>query len=217
MNIERIAVMAGTPIDTQMGAELMREKGIKVFRQVSISENPEEQTLFQLSPIETRYAIIEKKLSELMQEGCDAVFVYCNSLSASVDFEKFSKFMKIKIVTPLMVYKEWAKKYRKLAVITANAQGASGIEEVMLHSNPKLRILSLSMLSLVEDIEQKKDPMLIVENNNLQEMLRFFKANKAEALIMGCTHFPYLWHVMKKDSPLTLLNPVDQMFNILLG
>lgn len=217
MNIERIAVLAGTPIDTQMGVELFKEKGLKVFRQVSISDNPEEQTLFQLSPPETRYAIIEKTLSRLNAEGCEAVFVYCNSLSASVDFEKLSKFIKIKIVTPLMVYKEWAKKYRKLAVISANAQGGSGIEEVMLHSNPKLRILSLSMLSLVEEIEQKKEPQSIVEGHHLQAMLNFFKANKAEALIMGCTHFPYLWQVMKQDSPLPLLNPVDQMFNILLS
>lgn len=216
MNIERIAVMAGTPIDTQMGVELFKSKGLKVFREVSISSNPEEQTLFQLLPIETRYALIEKTLSQLVAEGCECVFVYCNSLSASVDFEKFSKFMKIKIVTPLMVYKEWAKKYRKLAVISANAQGGAGIEEVLLHSNPKLRLISMSMLSLVEEIEKKKAPDAIIEEQNLRLMLQFFKANKVEALIMGCTHFPYLWKEMKKDSPLPLLNPVDQMFNILL-
>ena len=44
--MEKIAVIAGTPIDTQMGAEFLQKKGLET-EEFPVSENPVEQTKFQ--------------------------------------------------------------------------------------------------------------------------------------------------------------------------
>ena len=54
----KVAVMAGTPVDTQMGVDFLKEKGVDVYS-YPVSENPTEQLLFQTLPIEERREALE--------------------------------------------------------------------------------------------------------------------------------------------------------------
>ena len=57
--MEKIAVIAGTPIDTQMGAEFLQKKGLET-EEFPVSENPVEQTKFQAMPQEIKELEMKK-------------------------------------------------------------------------------------------------------------------------------------------------------------
>ena len=140
-----IAVLAGTPVDTQMGVDVLVAAGLNGVA-YPLSANPREQTMFQVSTPEAKYQFTLDLLKRAMTEGCTKAFVYCNSLSAAVDFPALSKELNMQIVTPLDVYVNLAPKYKNLAFIAANAQGLAGIERTLMNSNPQLTTLSAGIL-----------------------------------------------------------------------
>jgi DNA repair protein RadA/Sms len=98
-----IAVLAGTPVDTQMGVDVLVAAGLNGVA-YPLSANPREQTMFQVSTPEAKYQFTLDLLKRAMAEGCTKAFVYCNSLSSAVDFPALSKELNMQIVTPLDVY-----------------------------------------------------------------------------------------------------------------
>ena len=65
----KIAVMAGTPIDSQLGEDLLKKYGYKDIVKIPISKNPVEQTTFQaLDDTEREDIIVEiiNKIKEAM-------------------------------------------------------------------------------------------------------------------------------------------------------
>ena len=136
MDMKPIIVMAGTPVDTQMGMDCLSTQGLPgVF--CPISEDPNQQTAFQISPTEEKIDTVVSLLCAAQREhGCEKAFIYCNSLSGALDFQFVARETGLKIVTPLDVYRLLAPKYHSLAVIAANAQGTAGIERTLLSANP---------------------------------------------------------------------------------
>ena len=128
MDMKPIIVMAGTPVDTQMGMDCLSTQGLPgVF--CPISEDPNQQTAFQISSTEEKIDTVVSLLCAAQREhGCEKAFIYCNSLSGALDFQFVARETGLKIVTPLDVYRLLAPKYHSLAVIAANAQGTAGIE-----------------------------------------------------------------------------------------
>ncbi len=208
------AVLAGTPVDTQMGVDCLTAAGLtgKAF---PLSPNPREQMAFQISPIEERYRYARDLLCRAMDQGCSRAFIYCNSLSAVVDFPALQRELSLRIVTPLEVYQELADSYKKLAVVAANAQAVAGIEQVMLSSNPKLDLLSVGMLQLVESIEAKMDPDRLVEHHRLTDLTQWADQLGMEALVLGCTHFPYFKEALCRRTDLPLIDPAQRMLELL--
>ena len=98
-----IAVLAGTPVDTQMGVDVLTAAGLNGVA-YPLSANPREQTMFQVSTPEEKQQFARELLKKAMAEGCTKAFVYCNSLSSAVDFPALSKELNLQIVTPLDVY-----------------------------------------------------------------------------------------------------------------
>ena len=81
-----IIVMAGTPVDTRMGMDCLSSHGLTGLF-CPVSENPNQQTAFQISPMEKKAAAVTALLRTAQAEhGCGKAFIYCNSLSGSVDF-----------------------------------------------------------------------------------------------------------------------------------
>ena len=82
-----VIVMAGTPVDTQMGMDCLAAQGVEgVF--CSISKDPVEQTAFQISSEREKAAVVTALFREAQAaHGCEQAFIYCNSLSGSVDFD----------------------------------------------------------------------------------------------------------------------------------
>ena len=147
-----IAVLAGTPVDTRMGVAYLEERGLPGVP-FPLSRGPREQTAFQHAPAADKRRQALAVLRGAMAQGCRRAFVYCNSLSAAVDFPGLVEETGMRIVTPLDVYRRLALRYRALGVIAANAQGLSGIEKVLLEANPALDLLGACALPVVLAVE----------------------------------------------------------------
>ena len=202
----KIAVMAGTPIDSKLGAELLNSYGYEDVVLVPISNNPVEQTTFQALEDEERENIIVKIIDELKEKDCDSIFVYCNSLSSVVDFDRLAEKMNISIITPMQMYRNLGLEYKYLAVMAANSHGLTGVETNLYVSNPRLRVLGLSMLELVKAIEEGNKPEQIVEDFNFKTLFNYFELTNVEAVVLGCTHFPYIKKELEKITNLPIID-----------
>ena len=202
----KIAVMAGTPIDSKLGGELLALYGYDDVVLVPISNNPVEQTTFQALEDEERENIIVKIIYELKDKDCDAIFVYCNSLSSVVDFDRLAEKMNISIITPMQMYRNLGLEYKYLAVMAANSHGLTGVENNLYVSNPRLSVLGLSMLELVKAIEEGNKPEQIVEDFNFKTLFNYFELTNVEAVVLGCTHFPYIKKELEKITKLPIID-----------
>ena len=117
---EPIAVLAGTPVDTRMGVRVLEDHGLTGLA-YPLAEDPWRQTAFQLSAPEGKTAAVRAVLDRARERGCRRAFVYCNSLSAAVDFPPLAEETGMRIVTPLEVYRDLAPRYSRLGLIAANA------------------------------------------------------------------------------------------------
>ncbi len=207
----KIAIMAGTPIDTEMGAKILTSYGYDDLIKIPVSKNPAEQTIFQTSSVKSKEEIIGKYILEFKIVGCNILFVYCNSLSAAVDFSKLAKRYDITVITPLQIYENIAKDSRKVLVLTANAQGLAGIEKVMFEKNKDINIVGITLLEMVKDIEKKLLPEEISNKYNFSTLGQYIDSLDVELLILGCTHFPYIEEELNKNISIPILNPTKKM------
>ena len=161
---------------------------------------------------EEKYGFMEKHFKKAMAEGIDEFFIYCNSLSGAFDFPGLAKALNVKVVTPLDAYAKLAQSSSRLGVIAANSQATAGIEKAFTRENPQCYILGLGMLELVEAVERKMPPDEIARKYSLNRLIEFFKANNAEALVLGCTHFPYFKEALKG---MDVIDPADVMYELL--
>lgn len=209
----KIAVMAGTPIDSKLGENLLNSCGYNDIVLVPISNNPVEQTTFQSLNDSEREKIIVEIIEQLKEKNCEVIFVYCNSLSSVVDFDRLSTEHNIKIVTPMQMYRNLGLEYKYLAVMAANSHGLTGVENNLYVSNPSLRVLGLSMLELVKAIEEENSPEGIVKDFNFEVLFSYFEQTKVEAVVLGCTHFPYIKKELEKITNLPIIDVGVFMIN----
>ena len=209
----KIAVMAGTPIDSKLGENLLNSYGYNDIVLVPISKNPVEQTTFQSLNDSEREKIIVEIIEQLKEKNCEVIFVYCNSLSSVVDFDRLAIEHNIKIVTPMQMYRNLGLEYKYLAVMAANSHGLTGVENNLYVSNPSLRVLGLSMLELVKAIEEENSPEEIVKDFNFEVLFNYFEQTKVEAVVLGCTHFPYIKRELEKITNLPIIDVGVFMIN----
>ncbi|MCI8329420.1 MAG: Asp/Glu/hydantoin racemase [Oscillibacter sp.] len=211
-----VAVIAGTPVDTQMGVELLRGRGVPA-RGYPVSPTPEEQTRFQVSSPAGREASMDVLLERIRADGPDRCLLYCNSLSAAIDAPALSARHGIPIWTPMDVYGEIARQYRRVGVLAANCQGAAGVERAMVNASPSILVLGAASLLLVQGVEAGEPPEELAERCALPGLLRFFEDNGAEAVVLGCTHFPYVRKALQKRTALPVIDPAQRLLELVLG
>lgn len=211
-----IAVIAGTPVDTQMGVDLLKKRGAEGTG-FPVSRTPEEQTAFQVGSQSAREAAVGAILDEIKARGMDRVLVYCNSLSASVDAHGLGSSRGLRVWTPMDVYGEIAQKYRRVGVLAANCQGAAGVERAMVNASPETLVLGAANLRLVVGVEKGLPPEELARDCGLGTLLRFFEENGAEAVVLGCTHFPYVKAVLQAGTALPVLDPSERLAELALG
>ena len=212
---ERIAVLAGTPVDTRMGMEVLSAHGL-AGAAFPLAADPWQQTAFQLSGPAEKAAAVRAVLAQAADAGCRRAFVYCNSLSAAVDFTPLAEETGMRIVTPLEVYRDLGPRYRRLGLIAANAQGLAGIERTLYGANPSLELLGACLLPAVVAIEEGVPPEALVERFCLAELAAWFLGCGAQALVLGCTHFPYFKGALAARTDLALIDPAEEMVGRLL-
>ena len=130
--------------------------------------------------------------------------------------EKLSKEENIVIVTPMDAYKKIAVDYNSVGVFAANNQGLAGIERTIVEKNKNCNVIGIGILPVVLDVEDKKQAQDIIADNHLDLAVQFFEKNKVEAIILGCTHFPYFEKELKKCTELEIINPSETMHKILI-
>lgn len=215
MDRSRIGIIAGTYVDTQMGVDFFAAKGIAA-KGYPVSSSPEEQSSLQILSPKELTEDIRKLVRSIKDEGKDTVVVYCNSLSTAVDFQTISKEEGIRIITPLSAYKTIASKYNFIGVLTANNQTSSGIERIMLGVNPEIDVVGIALLPVVILIEANVPAKAIIEKFALNHIVQFFNTIGADAIILGCTHFPYLKHELGKLTSLPIVDPAELMYEMII-
>lgn len=211
----KIAVIAGTPVDTRMGVDLLLARGAEA-EGFPVSRTPEEQTRFQTGARSVREEAVGAILDRIRARGLTRVLLYCNSLSATIDAHALAERRGLEIWTPMDVYGEIAGQYRRLGVLAANCQGAAGVERAMVNASPETVVLGAGNLLLVRGIESGEQPERLVENCGIPELLRSFERNGAEAVVLGCTHFPYIREALQKRTALPVLDPSDRLAELVL-
>lgn len=210
-----VAVLAGTPVDTEMGAAVLRAHGIEAVN-CPVSRYPLEQAAFQVKSPEEKQETLRGILRAAMEKGCGSAFIYCNSLSGSADFPALSRELGLRIVTPMDAYGLFARAYSRLAVVAYNGQALAGIDTAMVRANPSLILQPAGIPSVTIDIEAGIEPEEIIRRNRLDALLSYFADCGCEALILGCTHFPYLTQALESRTALPLLDPAEEMVRLLM-
>ena len=205
-----VAVLAGTPVDTQMGADVLAAHGIEALN-CPVSRHPLEQAAFQVKSKEEKHAALTEILRHAMTSGCGSAFIYCNSLSGAADFPSIASELALRIVTPMSAYGIYARDYSRLAVVAYNGQALAGIDTAMVRANPDLLLQPAGIPEVTIDIEAGLLPDEIIRRRHLAELMAYLEACGCEALVLGCTHFPYLTDTLRAYTPLPLLDPAEEM------
>jgi len=210
-----IGVIAGTPVDTKMGMDYIEGKGHRVIGRFC-SNSAEEQAHMQIFDPERLTEKFIKICNNMVENGAEGIFVNCNSLSGAINLKYARKRILTKIVTPLDIYEKSLSTYKCLSVIASGCKSLASIEEIILKSNPNCMIIGAGILPLVVGIETKEKPEKIYRDFRIQELLESFSAMGAEALVLGCTHFPYIIESVKKNLSIPIINPSDKMLEVLI-
>ena len=211
-----VAVLAGTPVDTRMGAEVLRARGLRPLN-CPVSRHPLEQAAFQVKSREEKNAVLTGILRGAMEKGCGSAFIYCNSLSGSADFPTLACELGVRIVTPMDAYGKMARQYSRLAVIAYNGQALAGIDTAMVRANPDIILIPVGTPTVTHDIERGLDADEIIRRNHIDSLARYFEDCGCEALVLGCTHFPYVADALRAYTELPLLDPAEEMLRLLLA
>lgn len=197
-----------------MGADLLTAEGLQALA-FPLAADPRAQTAFQISSRQEKHDAVLAVLRSALEQGCRRVLVYCNSLSSSVDFDALAEETGLRIVTPLQVYRSLPARYRRLGLAAANAQGLAGIERTLYQEDPSIELLGVSLLSAVLSIEAGLPPAELVTRHRLAELADWFRSRGMEALVLGCTHFPYFKEALAARTALPLIDPADEMLRLL--
>lgn len=214
----KVAVFAGTPKDSQMGQDILIENNFEA-RKFFLADSPKEQSRLQYYSKD----MLEKKFKNLSRQalswGAEKFFIYCNSLSAALDFKRLSKELDIQIICPFDVYENLDEKYKNIFILAANALATYKEDEILsktFHRN----IISMGNLSIVENIEVDRPAEEIIEKLNLKGLMNYInnikdEKYKIQAIILGCTHFPYLKDELKKYTSIEIIDPATEMIKLL--
>ena len=213
----KVAVIAGTKVDTQMGVDYLRanDSSLDPFY-YNISPTPDDQRKFQYGDMATKTRIIKGIFDNAEGIGIQDFFIYCNSLSAAFDFEVFGRERNVNIVTPIMVYRKLATQYKSIAIIAANGMSAYNIEREILQIDPSNKVFCAAIGELVRAVEAKMPPAEMMERFRVKGLLEHIEGIGADCLILGCTHFPYFMDEMEKLTCLPLIDPADLMYEMLI-
>ncbi|MBR1985625.1 MAG: aspartate/glutamate racemase family protein [Mogibacterium sp.] len=229
MKERKVAVLAGTPVDTAMGVEYIKNKNSETEGQCllplsdPVSVDCDAQVRFQYSDEDGKRAVMDNIFDAEIAEGVRDYFVYCNSLSGSFDFDTYAVMKSldsgedIRIYTPLQVYRSLGGEYGRIGVMAANNLSAHAIEEALMAANPDIYMIGTGNMAIVRAIEDGLEPEEIIEKCGLRHMLKYMEACGAEAIVLGCTHFPYFRDELAGLTDLPVIDPADKMFEALLS
>ena len=123
----------------------------------------------------------------------------------------------IRVYTPLQVYRNLGREYGRIGVLAANNLSAHAIEEALMAANPDIYMIGTGNMAIVRAIEDGLEPDEIIEKCGLRHMVKYMEACGAEAIVLGCTHFPYFRDELAGLTDLPVIDPADKMFEALIS
>lgn len=209
----KIGVIAGTPVDTQMGVDFVKKQGFDAMGYATAC-SPEEQNHLQFLEPEALTQKVLDVIKDFENHCIYRTMIYCNSLSAAIDIRSIRSIQpKSRIVTPLDIYRNLAIKYKKIALWAANGQCLSAIEHIFYEQNRSINIMGISMLPVIKAIEEGKSPKAIIDEFDLISL--GIERFDADCLILGCTHLPYLQSELSKSLTFPMIDPAKEMLELL--
>ena len=175
--MEEVIVVAGTPIDTELGAEILKQNDYLPIS-CAVSDTPYQQTILQSSPTTLQDIVVEKVITLVQQYNNKpkVVFIYCNSLSVAINIEQLRMRLSfLTIISPLEVYQQIAHKYHHLALLGANSQCVGRIETFLYQQSDTLNYVNgIGCLDIVVDVENKLNPDSLIAKHALVEQINIF-------------------------------------------
>jgi len=210
----KLGVLAGTPVDTQMGVDYVVSKGHEAMG-FACSKSAPEQNEMQILHKEELLQIAINGCLDMVKQGAEGIYVYCNSLSGAIDIDRLKKEVPVCVVPPLDIYRMCAGNYKRLSVIAANGQSLAAIERTILNANPECVVFGAGLLPLVVEIEEATAPQVIYDSFQLKKLTDSFVAIGCDAFILGCTHYPYIEKEITEGIAVEVINPSDLMLEYL--
>ena len=183
MTTPAVAVIAGTPYDSGLGAELLRAKGLAAVPH-AMASSPDEQDSLQYQDPGGLAAAFDARLDELHGRGTELAMLFCNSLSAVVGHDNSA----LPVVSPVTVYREVFPELRSSLVVTGNAHALVGVERTVWKVSPGHRMVGVSDPALVRGIEAG-DASAAFGASHLPATLRLAEDLGLDAVVLACTHF----------------------------
>ena len=214
----KIAVIAGTPVDTRMGVEYIEGKngpGAEIELQpvyMPVSEDCDAQVRFQYSDDAAKKRRMDEIFDAAIADGIEDFFIYCNSLSGAFDFDTYAVEKGVRIYTPLQQYHRLGQVYSRVGVIAANNLSAYNIEKHLRADNEDIYVIGSGNMAIVNSIEHGLAPEEIIEKCGLRHFVDYLAACGSPALLLGCTHFPYLKEELRGYCRIPLVDPADEMY-----
>lgn len=218
----RVGVLAATSEDTRFGEEVCLAHGYFPIC-AHISDSPQAQTKLQMKEPEDHEltnATIEK-VKELIDQGVEAIMIYCNSLSSVVDMKRVKDESRgIDIITPLDAYKPLLKQYQCFGILAANCQCTANLERFVIEDNENAIVIGLGSLSLVNDVEGHIIGEEIIARRQLLTTVVTLWIHGAQIVILACTHFSKFHAELsaaleRLDNPIRLYEPTADMMALL--
>lgn len=162
----------------------------------------------------TIYEYTSEAMEFLFQKGCNLIIIACNTASSQALRKLQQEYLGLHypkrrilgVIRPLA--EEFAaSKFKKIGVIGTKATILSQAYEAEIKKlNPQIKVESLSTPLLVPLIEEgwAKQPETKMI---LEKYLQPLKNKKIEALILGCTHYPFLLKEIKEIMGSKILVP----------
>lgn len=196
-----------------MGVDFVIKKGLESAG-CPTGGNPEEQNLLQFLKPDVLTEKVLKAIQDFEKRRIFRIMIYCNSLSAAINIEQIRTTQsKSLIITPLDIYRNLASRYKKIALWAANGQCLSAIEYIFYERNPSINIMGVSMLPVIKAIEEGEPAESIITQYNLTPY--GWDDFDVDALILGCTHLPYLQPELSKNLKVPIIDPAEEMLKLL--
>lgn len=155
-------------------------------------------------------------LEFFVSKGIKTAVFACNTTSA-VAYDELKKYFADKIkIYPLIqsVAKEASSNLRKgdtVAVLATRATvNSKKYDSELKKYNPQINVIDIDCTGFVEIVENRlyneKKSLELIESK-----LEIAQKNKAKRIILGCTHYPYLFEIFEKIYKCDYFNPAKTL------
>lgn len=153
---------------------------------------------------ETIYKYTKECVDWLFHEGCELVILACNTASATAlrRIQKESPEKKILGVLIPVVEAIARDNPNNVGILATKATVESGayLRELEKFLNPEVKIIQQAAPLLVPLIEEEFIERPITKTI-LADYLADFKKENIKNIILGCTHYPFIKHLIEAEMP----------------